>query len=206
MSKKLYAAFVPLLAVVAFSALPAVASATLTLNTGGVPLTAGAEIKGESSNLVFKAPGSTLKCASNIVKGTLTTNKKASDKVNLTEGAFTEPLAGGLCESTLGAARVATVGATLPWTLTLAEAGTSTIKGEPVVEFEAEFVEFGITCFFESKNVKDTFNVGGALIDTITGQKFTRNPASSVGCPENGELNGSFALTSGGAAIEATIP
>jgi len=198
MSKKLYAAFVPLVALVAFSAVPAVASATLTLNTGGVPLAAGAEIRGESSNLVFKAPGSTLKCESNVVVGKLTTNKKASDKANLAEGEFTG------CESTLGPANVAAVA--LPWTLTLAEAGTSTIKGEPVVEFEAEFPSVGLTCFFESKNVKDTFNVGGAMIDTITGQKVTRNPISSVGCPETGELNGSFALTSGGAAIEATVP
>jgi hypothetical protein len=201
MSKKLYAAFLPLLAVVAFSAMPAVASATLTLNTGGVPLAAKAPIKGESANLVFKGPGTTLKCASNVVEGKLTTNKKASDKAELEESEFTGP---GGCESTLGPARVAAL--TLPWTLTLAEAGTSTIKGASVVEFEAEFPSFGITCFFESKKVEDTFNIGGPMIDTITGQKFTRNPASSVGCPESGELNGSFALSSGGVAIEATIP
>lgn len=204
MGKKPYAVFVALLALTAISALPAVASATLTLRTGGVALPTGAEVKGESSNLVFKAPGSTLTCASNVVSGTLTTNKKASDKVNLSAGSFTEPEPGGLCKSTLGPAKVSPLG--LPWTLTLAEGETSTIKGEPVVEFEAEFVEFGITCFFESKSIKDTFNVGGALIDTITGQKFTRNAKSSVGCPETGELNGSFALTSGGTAIEATIP
>jgi hypothetical protein len=202
MSKRLFAAFLPLLALAALSALPAAASAALTLSVGGTPLSTGAEVKGESSNLVFKAPGSTLTCSSNVVSGTLTTNKKGSDKINLSSGSFTEPEPGGLCKSTLGPARV--TAATLPWTLTLAEAGTSTIKGESAVTFNAEFTEFGITCIFEANKVADTFNIGGALIDSISGQKFTRGSGSSVGCPEGGELNGSFALTSGGSAIEAT--
>lgn len=194
----------PMIALLAFAAVPAAASAAkvdIVNAATGKKLANKSEIKGESSNLKFKTEAGTLECSKSVVTGELKNNNKENITGTITTASFTGEEAGGLCKTTgLGPAKIVPTG--LPWTIVFTAAGTTTIEGTPVVDFEAEFpAAGGLKCDFQSSSVADSFEFEKSpLIDTISKQTFT---SSSPGCPTTGELNGSFTLTSKGEALEA---
>jgi hypothetical protein len=204
MSRKIICGLAPLFAVVAFAAMPTMASA-VTLHANGKVLKVKAAIKGESENLVFSTEDGNIECTTNTVTGKLESNGEPSISSSVTTAKFQGTEKAKTCKTTtpLGRAKITPTG--LPWTITFNEDGTSTVTGTPEVDFEAEFPAAGISCDFASASVADSFNFGGPLIDSVSGQKFVK-VSGSVFCPTEGELNGSFEVFSGAHEVEATKP
>lgn len=179
----------------------------LQLSTRKGVLAAGAEIAASSTNLVFATAAGNLECSSNLLAGTLSTNERSSDA-----GAFTTESSAGheaenACKTTMPFGPALITSSAFPWAATFTTKGTDAITGTKKVTFSAHFPDAGnITCVFESSKLDSTFGVGGPLELSMANQLFKRSKkGSNAACPVEGELSGTFALTSEGEAIESIL-
>jgi hypothetical protein len=185
----------------------------LKLSTKGKGLlSAGAEVKASSSNLVFVTSAGNLECTENVLNGTLTNNAAKKDKASVTSEKSSGKEAEGDCKTSTVLGRTKIKAGDFPWTQELATSGKGTTKGTKKVLFESVFPEAdNIVCIFEASKVADTFSPGAAgsprpLTLTVANQVFKRSKkGSNAACPKEGKLSGSFEVTSGGEAIEAEL-
>ncbi|HTZ64238.1 MAG TPA: hypothetical protein VMB51_09045 [Solirubrobacteraceae bacterium] len=209
---------ITLLALCALGALMASTAAAkekpvLKLSTKGKGLlSAGAEVKASSSNLVFVTSAGDLECTENVLNGTLTNNSAKKDKASVTSESSTGKEAEGDCKTSTLLGRTKIKAGDFPWTQELETNGKGSTKGSKKVLFESVFPEAGnIVCIFEASKVADTFKPGAAgsptaVTLTVTNQVFKRSKkGSNAACPTEGKLSGSFELTSSGETIDSEL-
>jgi hypothetical protein len=208
--KRLYATSIPVIAVLAFVVAPSSAFATVTIqhSTGTKEaLKSTNPIEGSSSNLVFefeKSKTNTLKCEENKISGQVVTNGTDPATAKLTAASFTNKGGAKCSSSVLG--EVTVKAENLPWLLSM----TAT-KKEGTVKSEAAgssitFVGVFPTreCTYSASAVAFKFNTKEApLTFTISEQRFNLTASKGSICPEFGDLNGTFTITSNGEALEA---
>lgn len=202
------------LSLVAVFAIAAVFSGTafakakvLTLKTGAGALASGAELRAESSNLVFVTSAGNLECTSNILTGTVTTNNATKDKGSVTKESSTGGEAGGLCKTTTGLGPASIESSGFPWPIEYKNTGASSIKGTKKIAFTSTFpAAGGAKCTYEAAKVASTINTSGVVTQTTTNQVFKANKkTSNAACPTEGKLSGEFKLFSGSEAVEAEL-
>jgi hypothetical protein len=198
-------------ALMASSAIGA-AKPVVKLSTKGKGLlSAGAEVKASSSNLVFVTSAGDLECTENVLNGTLTNNSSAKVKASVTSEKSAGNEADGTCKTSTLLGRTAITAGDFPWTQELTTKGTGSTKGTKKVKFESVFPESGnIKCIFESGKVADTYKPGAvgspaAVSLVVTNQIFKRGKGSNAACPAEGKLSGTFEVTSGGEAIDSEL-
>jgi hypothetical protein len=198
---------VAMFAVAAVFAGAASAKTVLTLKTAKGALAPGAELKAESSNLVFVTSSGNLECTSNILEGTVENNGAAKDKGSVTKESSTGEEAGGLCKTTTGLGPASIESSGFPWPIEYTTKGTSSLKGSKKVTFTSTFPGAGgAKCTYEAAKVASTFNTSGVITQTTTNQVFKANKkTSNPACPKEGKLSGSFKLFSGDEAVEAEL-
>ncbi len=195
------------------SAVAAKEKPAVKLSTKGKGLlSAGAEVKASSSNLVFVTSAGNLECTENVLNGTLTNNSGKKDKASVTSEKSAGKEAEGDCKTSTLLGRTKIKAGDFPWTQELTTKGTGATKGSKKVLFESTFPEAGnIVCIFESSKVADTFKPGAAgsptaVTLTVTNQVFKRSKkGSNAACPAEGKLSGSFELTSSNETIESEL-
>jgi hypothetical protein len=190
----------------AMLAATASAKTVLTLKTAKGPLTAGAEVKAFSSNLIFVTSAGDLECSENTLTGELLTNSGAKDKGKVTSETSKGKEAGGLCKtSAFGPTEIVSSG--FPWPIEFKTKGITKLKGTKKITFTSTFPKAGgAKCTFEASKVEAKFNTSGPVTITTTKQIFKRNKKLSAEiCPEKGELSGEFNLTSHGETVEAEL-
>jgi len=183
------------------------AKTVLTLKTAKGALTAGQEIRAESSDLVFVTSTGNLECTSNILTGEVTVNNAAKDKGTVTKESSTGGEAGGLCKTTTGLGPASIVSSGFPWPIEYKTSGASQIKGTKKIAFTSTFPGAGgAQCTYEAAKVKSTINTSGVITQTTTNQVFKANKkTSNPACPKEGKLSGTFKLFSGSEAVEAEV-
>jgi hypothetical protein len=198
---------VAVLAVGAIAASGASAKSLLTLKTGAGALVEGSPIKASSSDMVFVTAAGNLECTSNVLEGTMTTNKGAKDKGVVTSESSTGALEGGACNTTTPFGPAVLTSGNFNWPIEFSTKATNALKGTKKVKFTSVFpLAEGAQCTFESAKVSSTFNVGGPITLTTTNQSFKINKKfSNPACPKEGLLSGHFSLTSSGEAVEAEL-
>jgi hypothetical protein len=204
-----------ILGVVGFAVMPAFARATVTIRHagGGAALNTTTDtVKAFSPTLEFETALGNLQCTESTLTGKLTVNTANPAKATVSSATFTGT-SGAQCPTTIGGGAVtATItAAQLPWTLEVAESGTSTLKGGPNVRFTAQLFEGVLEvgrCVYQNTTVKSEIVKFGStpLQDKVKGQEFTLLEGTEL-CSETGELKGTFTLTANGSEmIEATKP
>lgn len=180
--------------------------AGLTLKTAKGALTAGQEIRAESSNLIFVTTSGNLECSSNILTGTVSNNGSSKDKGVINTESSTGEESGHACKTTTGLGPAEITSEKLPWSVEYTTKGTSEVKGKKVT-FKSVFpAAGGASCTYEASKVKSTFNTSGVITQTVTNQVFKANKkTSNPACPKEGKLSGEFKLFSGSEAVEAEI-
>jgi hypothetical protein len=202
-----------LIAALAMSAPAAssVAAKRVTLATAKGPLSSGAKIVAKSSDLTTSTAAGDLKCSKSVLKGTLSSNKHRRDTASVSAATASGQETGGACTSPLGPAEIEA--SNLPWSLTFNGKGVSLITsadsaGE--VAFKATFPNAGgVVCVYQTRKIKTQFPVSKVAKPvelTASNQVFTRDDeASSPACPESGQMNGHFEVTSGGKPVLAKV-
>jgi hypothetical protein len=181
-----------------FGALPAMASASVTLNAEEAALASGAKINAVGSDLILETEGDvgpTWECNKIEINGEVGSNGTEPATVINNTGSATE------CEASNGAPVLIT-GMTVGTISFFADHTDSThlvwnydvFVGSGPAEF--------IACSFEG-TVGTTWT-GVSNVDTIVPSALTRGAGSDQACPVNGSIRGHLALTSGGSALEIT--
>lgn len=198
--KRLHAMSIPLLVALALGAIPAAASATVTIKyAGGGALPVNTEVEGFSSNLKFVlAEGAgTLECTTNTVKGKVATNGGTTATITIESASF-DGAEGPRCKvngPSLKEVEITPEG--LPWTMTLeASKDKSKVTSETLLAFKGYFPGPELTCkYSKATALEDTYNTTSPLIDTISAQTFTRETTVSKTCAPSGSLSGTFEIT-----------
>jgi len=195
-----------LTAVVASSA----AAATITIKEAkGAALKNGSAIKGFSSNLKFTTSSGNLECTENTMLGTLTENSGAPTNGLIESGTFTG--AGGAeCNTTFPLKPKAKITAeNFSWKLTAEEENATTAKDiikegtKGPIAFTA-VIKGLATCKFEAASLTSTSELNKAPLTIKLAAKQKMTSKNGGLCPKEGELTGSFTLTSGGKELEAS--
>jgi hypothetical protein len=183
----------------AFAALPALASASTTLEnlTTGKPLAVGTAIDAVSENLVFTGEtGVNLECKKSTLAGPLTANAP-TPIVNITSASFLNEAGGTACKTNVpGLTVVVTTDPNPPnWNVTFEAEDKFIVETNPTggsIAFNAVFSN-GAKCTFSRSTVTGTYNTGALLTLTVgAGQVFTASAESSPECGKMGTLDGSF--------------
>jgi hypothetical protein len=180
----------------AFAALPAMASASVTFSAEEAALASGAKINAVGSDVITETEGGvgpTLECNKTEINGEVGSNGTEPATVINNSGSATE------CEASNGAPVLVTsitVG-------TISFFANHTDSTHLVFNYDVFFgpgpTEF-IACSFEG-TVGTTWTAV-SNVDTIVPSALTRGAGSNPACPANGSIHGHLALTSGGAAVE----
>jgi hypothetical protein len=186
----------------------------LVLKASGKALEVGAEIRGESSNLVFSSETGNVECSTNTASGPLKVNRASIDESEITEGFFrgTEMEPEQLCRSTIGFGPAHVAAADLPWKVKFYAKGCPShcrteFIGTPVVAFTIAFPDHpgGLTCIFDAATIHDSWNMT-TDVDTIANQKVKLDTEESDRlCPKSLVLNGSSRLFSGEEQLEGEL-
>lgn len=207
-------------ALVAFVALPAMASASPELQTSaGAKVATGTGIKATSSNLKLSSASGNVECSENTMEGKVTENSGTSIKGEIEKATFTGT-AGAKCNTTIsdgfgGTLKVVVTPEGLPWCLESTGGDNWTLTGNkcgaaqsPISFILHLYSSSGITklgeCTFERADVSGTFNTNASPLVLTVGasQTFTKSSGSFL-CPASGTLSGTFNVTtSAGGALK----
>lgn len=162
-------------------------------------LAPGAVLIATSTNVLFMSPAGNVECSKSALDATLTTNGARKDKASTTKGSFTGTEDGTLCPSTwpeAGPAEV-TMGV-FPLQTTFTTGGKYETKGNLTFTFTFPYAiggYNGVTCVFEAKKLKGTFNTNGSPITlaTIDQEGKLKKPAPRA-CPNEGQMNATWSL------------
>lgn len=181
----------------AFAALPAFASASVTLKANGEALKAGTEVSGTSSNVITETEGGfgpTLECSSVSIHGEVVANESEPAELGNGGGSATG------CHA--GAATVLINSITIPFTRFSAggvdEAEQTFVYEIVSSENPAEWPQCQFT------GVVGTSWTTTSNVDTINPSALTGSTlrAGNTPCPANGEISGSFPLEAEGSPLE----
>jgi hypothetical protein len=207
-------------AVGAFSALPAMASAlspTLTDDAGNVLTPHQGTIKAVSTNLKFTTGSGNLECTTSTLEGELTVNSGNVVEGDISAASFFGVGGASMCPTTFPGPLTAEITTgNLPWCLkaTAAPADTLTIDGgtcgttpRKSVEFTAHLYNSSTTlvtsCTYERATVTASYNTAASpLVASVASAQKFKKTAGSILCPAEGTLEGSFTLTSGGTNLK----
>jgi hypothetical protein len=194
-------------ALVAFAAVPAVASAAPELvNGAGTKVATGSAITGTNvGNTVMTTSIGNVECTTAVMSGTLTKNSGTEIEGDIESASFKGTESGERCSGPLGATEVTIP--SLPWCIRATksmEPDEMQVRGGKCSEtsraltftLHGSIFGFPVTCHYSKASVSGTYRTkaaGDAQV-TITKQKFTRETGSSGSCPESGELDMSFTL------------
>jgi hypothetical protein len=203
MHKKIIMTCMAIAAFAAFVVAPAASGATLTEPTaGGVihHVAVGSSITGEASETKFTAGNSTVTCASAHMSGTVTANSNGTvaGEIAALNPLFTGTGSGGDCTSNgLGPVKP-TVNSKL--CLHVAK-GTDTgsvtgCAGAPVT-FTLDVTNLGLQCKYEKASIAVLITTEPADAEVLVeeGQIAKKEAGGSFFCPEQGELDMEFRLT-----------
>jgi len=176
----------------------------LTLSTAKGPLAAGANVKAESTNLIFETSAGNLECSTNIIEGTVGNNGAKKDKGSITKEESTGTEAGGQCKTTTPFGPTTITTSNLPWEVIFTSKGANEVKAHKV-SFTSTFGG-GVACTFEASKVKSSFTIGGPLSLSTTKQKFKASKKiSNPQCPKEGTLTGTWSVTSGSEVVSTEL-
>ncbi|HEY2477316.1 MAG TPA: hypothetical protein VGI17_01145 [Solirubrobacterales bacterium] len=223
------------LTALAFAALPAIASANISLREGsgtGTKIVVGKAVTIKSSNLVFSTTGpavGNVECSNSTLSGHVSLNGAPQAKIQITSAAFKGAEEGALerCKTTIAGpirpltAEVSAVN--LAWISAFEQNGTSTTEGlsrivattgsvglrsKLFAEVSKGVVAQVSNCVYEKESVAGTFTIGNALGDLISAPEFALNAGASTGeCPSGGTLSGTGTVeASGGVSVFTSTP
>jgi hypothetical protein len=202
MYKRILATVIGLLA---FAAVPAMASASPVLKEGTTTVPVGSSIQGTNSGNILLTTGSGIvTCTGSTLGGTLTTNGGTSIAGDINSASFTGTGSGGTCTSTFfGNPTFSVTPEHLPWCITSTTLGSFTVRGGGCSAKEEE-LRFTLTnalvgeCTYERPKVIGTYvaNVTPVKLTVGSGQTFTRVAGGGL-CPSTGTLSGGWTLETG---------
>lgn len=203
MHKKMIGAVVAL-ALVAFAAVPALASATPVLKDSAGTVAVGTAIAGTNiGNTKMTTSLGTIECQTSVVTGTVAKNNGTEIEGNVETASFTGTGTGGKC-TTAFLGNVEVVANKLPWCL---KAGGKLAKdafnitsnkcsGGGTMEFTLN-TEVAGTCTYTAPSVSGTYTTGTnaatRAVLTVSEQEFTKS-AGGFFCPGSGKLDMQFNL------------
>jgi hypothetical protein len=195
-------------ALVAFAALPAMASASPVLQNSGVTVATGSGIKATNvTNTVMTTSLGNIVCSTSTMAGTLVTNSGTLIEGNIESASFSGTGASGKCTGPFG--DVAVTVPSLPWCIkTTKTADQFELRGGKCSEGSREVTfildaSFG-ECKYSRASVLGTLTTGGTQAHlTASGVEFAAEAGNPFGCPSNGKLDMTYKLeTTGGAALQ----
>jgi len=201
MHRKIIGAVVAV-ALVAFAAVPALASASPVLKESGTAVPLGSKIAGTNiGNTVMTTSAGNIECQSSVMKGTVTKNSGTEIEGNIESATFTGTGSEGKCTTAfLGDVKVEPK--RLPWCI---KAGvgklakdafnvtSGTCSGGGVMEFTLNSSLAG-ACTYTKSAVEGTFNTGGTqAVLTVSEQEFVKSSGGFF-CPSSGKLDMKFGL------------
>lgn len=202
MYKRILATVIGLLA---FAAVPAMASASPVLKEGTTTVPIESSIQGTNSgSILLTTSFGTVTCTQSTLAGKLTTNSGTSIAGDITAASFTGTGSGGACASTFPGSPSFTVTAeNLPWCLTSTTLGSFTVRGG-TCGTTAQNLRFTLTnptvgsCTYERGTVTGSYvaNVTPVKLSVGSGQTFTK-VSGGVLCPSTGTLSGAWTLETG---------
>jgi hypothetical protein len=198
--------FMTTIALVAFAAVPAIASASPVLTEGGVALKPTAESGGKilatnSGNIVLTTSIGNVTCTKSTLTGSLLKNSGSHIEGTAEKATFTNN-AGGDCSSTFPFnPTFEVVPENLHWCITSATAGAWSIRGGGCNE-AGKNLRFtlkssaGYFCTFERATVTGTYvtGVSPATLKVGSSQTFGRTAGADGVCPPSGTLDGGWNL------------
>jgi hypothetical protein len=184
------------------NATPASAAAPLSLETATRFLEVD-PIEASSANLTIETPVGDVECTASNLTGQITENAVPKPKGEFTAGSLKGDEPGGLCKTTTGAGPAEVTARNLSWPIEFSTKGSGTIGGLQLgITFPAAG---GLECVYTGKP-KFTFPVQGPIELGVANQKLKLDAkVSNKACAKRGSLQGDFALTSMGEAVQAGI-
>lgn len=188
-------------ALVAFAAVPAVASAAphLTTNTGTAAGVGDTITATNTSSILFTSNLGTVTCTSSNLHGTVATNTGKNIEGTISSASFTGGGTGGACTSWLG--NVTVTPENLHWCIKSSVLGSFTLRAGGCAEaqknlkFTLHFPSFSCT-FERTSSVSGTYksneNDVGLL---LTGEPEFVRTVGGFGCPSSGKLHAAYKLT-----------
>jgi len=101
MKNRLKSTYISLIALIAFAAVPALASASPVLTRAGVAVATGSAITGQSTTVLFTTSSGTITCQTADLAGTLTKNNGTEVEGEITSASYTGTGTSGRCNSTI---------------------------------------------------------------------------------------------------------
>jgi hypothetical protein len=194
-------------ALVAFAALPAMASASPVLQNSGTTVATGSGIKATNvGNTVMTTSLGSVECSTSTMAGTLVTNSGTLIEGNIESAAFSGTGENGKCTGPFGDVTVTVP--SLPWCIkTTKTMHQIEIRGGKCSEAPraVTFIlhsSFG-ECKYTRASVLGTLTTGGTQAHlTASGVEFA-GETNPFGCPSSGKLDMTYKLeTTGGTALQ----
>lgn len=212
MGKKIIGAVIAV-ALVAFAAVPALASASPVLtNPPGTAVPVGTAIVGTNiGNTVMTTSLGNIECQKSTVTGKVTKNNGTEIEGNIESASFTGSGSGGAC-TTAFLGDVTVTPKKLPWCLKAnAKIGTDKFNltsgacgGGGVMEFTLDTAIAG-ECTYTKSAVEGTYTTGGTqAVLTVSEQEFKKSAGGFL-CPSTGKLDMKFGLETDGASPSPII-
>jgi hypothetical protein len=179
----------------------------LVLRTAKGVLKEKAEVKATSKNVVTTTTAGKVECTETVLTGEVTTNEKPKNILSYATATLTGAEAEKACKSSVAAGAAKVTASHVPWREELSAEGKAVLKG---VAIEEDFAN-GEKCVYTAR-AKGKSNVGAhekpeAITQTFEKGKLELKKHGTTGsettCPKEGELSGTFTLTSAGETVEA---
>jgi hypothetical protein len=200
MGKKILTVFAPVLAIMAFGVMPAMAQAAQKLQIGGGLAVFGSTIQASSSNLKFQSNFINVECSNNDLNIFMQNNLAGT----VVGGGFTGP-GGAPCGTNNAAVKVdISTNAAAGWAIVFGENDEGALVGPAGIQFTAQLQDNAAndiaTCNYIAESVPFSFNQNKDLELTINSE-FGLQEGSSEGCSETGTLEGQVVVTSAGGQV-----
>jgi hypothetical protein len=201
MSKKIITSVASLVALAAFMAVPAIASASPVLTESGSAVATGQKILATNSgNILLTTSSGTVTCTKSQMTGTLVTNSGSNIEGTIESGSWKGEGTEERCKSTfLFSPQFKVTPEGFHWCITSSTVGSATVRGGACNAGAANLSftldsSFG-NCKYSRASVAATYSTGvtPVKLTIAAGQTFTLVEGGEI-CPGTGTLSGAYTL------------